>query len=90
MACQIIIGQLIKLEYLITVQEGFSSESVTFDSSYDTQETNILYIKHHVLEKTIFGDRLNHVMFIELKHYNEYSTFKCSLKCYIMKGYKNK
>lgn len=70
MACQIIIGQLIKLEYWITVQESFSPESFTYDSSYDAKENNIQYIKQRILKNTTFGDRLNHVIFIELKHYN--------------------
>lgn len=70
MACQIILGQLIKLEYLSNVQKGFSAEAFSYDSSYDTKENNIIYIKQRILKKTTFRDRWNHVMFIELKHYN--------------------
>lgn len=47
-----------------------SAEAFTYDSSYDTKENIIIYIKQRILKKTIFGDRLNHEMFIELKHYN--------------------
>ena len=59
--CQIILGQPIKLEYLITVQEGFSPEAFTYDSSYDRKENDILCLKKRILKKTTFGDRLNHL-----------------------------